>query len=103
MLWIFEVRMAKGGRFFFLLDGVFGQRHVAEKCVNTSCDWFTMLIKLPYMVKWAPRGAPGAKTAYLPPDSDEKWAPLGALIKMTAPGAHFTGADFTGADFTGGQ
>ena len=39
-------RGAAKGPLFFLLDGVFGQRHVAEKCVNTSCDWFTMLIKL---------------------------------------------------------
>ena len=58
-------------------------------------------LKLPYMVKWAPGGAPGAKTWTSPPESNEKWAPLGAQIKLSARGADFTGPHFTGGHYRG--
>ena len=56
---------------------------------------------LPYMVKWAPGGAPGAKTWTSPPESNKKWAPRGAQIKLSARGADFTGPHFTGGHYRG--
>ena len=53
------------------------------------------------MVKWAPGGAPGAKTWTSPPESNKKWAPLGAQIKLSARGADFTGPHFTGGHYRG--